>query len=206
LLLVSSAAFTALALDVTHHGAVSRLDLRIARWNAAHMPGWVETVARVFSAAGGGVGMAVIAALAAAVLVWRRRVLDAVLLIAAYAAAELATFGLKHAFHRPRPVEGSAIPLPHSFSFPSGHAAGAFATLVLASVLLAGAPPTRHLVTDRHKVAVAIEVAVALVLAALVAASRVVLNVHYVSDVLAGACLGLAIAALALLAGGGARR
>jgi undecaprenyl-diphosphatase len=184
LVAVCLAAFAALAVDVTHDGAVARLDLRIAKWNAANMPGWLESTARPFSSGGGAIGMAVVGVAVAAWLAHRRRVVAALIVLVTYGVAEGTTVCLKEAFHRPRPDVGSAIPLPHSFSFPSGHALGAFATLTVAALLLGCSG--RLLVTA------------ALVLAALVAASRVILNVHYLSDVVAGACVGLSIALTAV--------
>lgn len=95
---------------------------------------------------------------------------------------------LKRTVARPRPCDAGGRPLalvdlPDPFSFPSGHAAAAAA--VAASVSIA------------HP----LFAPVLLPLAALVAASRVTLRVHHVSDVLAGVALGLAgaLAAVALL-------
>lgn len=80
-----------------------------------------------------------------------------------------------HALGWCAPLAGSA---PHDYSFPSGHAAGAFAFAAFVALRVPrwGAP--------------------ALVFAALVAASRVVLGVHYPSDVIAGGVLGAAVGAL----------
>jgi undecaprenyl-diphosphatase len=85
---------------------------------------------------------------------------------------------LKRAVARPRPCDARGVPLalvdlPDPFSFPSGHSAAAFAValpVAMANPLLAPA---------------------ALGLAVLVAASRVQLRVHYLSDVLAGVVLGV---------------
>lgn len=95
---------------------------------------------------------------------------------------------LKRTVVRARPCDVSGHPLavvdlPDPFSFPSGHAAAATAvavTLTLAEPILAP---------------------LALPVAGLVAYSRVRLRVHHVSDVLAGAALGLggALAAARLL-------
>jgi len=68
--------------------------------------------------------------------------------------------------------------LPLSSSFPSGHAAMAFAAATVVAIL---APRLR---------------VPALVLAALVAFSRVYLGVHFLSDVLAGAVLGIGVGLL----------
>jgi undecaprenyl-diphosphatase len=79
---------------------------------------------------------------------------------------------------RPPLAESSVvplIPLPDSTSFPSGHAATAFAAATAVA-----------LVYPRFRVPV-------LALASLVALSRVYLGVHYWSDVVVGSVLGVAV-------------
>jgi undecaprenyl-diphosphatase len=95
---------------------------------------------------------------------------------------------LKRTVARPRPCDANGHPLalielPDPFSFPSGHAAAATSL----AVTIALQHPTVGLIV--------------LPLAAAVAWSRVALRVHYLSDVVAGAGLGLAgaLTALALL-------
>ena len=100
--------------------------------------------------------------------------------------SHLAVQLLKRVVARPRPCDANGRPLalidlPDPFSFPSGHAAAACAvsgTIAIAHPLFAP---------------------ILLPIAALVAASRVTLRVHHVSDVIAGALLGLAGAAAAAL-------
>ncbi len=93
--------------------------------------------------------------------------------------------GLKHYFQRPRPFEtipdvDLLVKPPGSYSFPSGHAANAFASgLVLARMIPVLAWPV-------------------LILAALMAFSRVYVGVHYPLDVIAGSLLGAACALLVL--------
>lgn len=106
-----------------------------------------------------------------------------ILMLAAIAATfVISTLGLKHLFARPRPcvafpVEG-LYPCPSGFSFPSGHTISSFAA---AGVLFFRKTAGRW---------------AAVVLAVLIAFSRVYLNVHYGTDVLAGALLGVAAAYL----------
>jgi len=94
---------------------------------------------------------------------------------------------LKSKTSRPRPyavvsaVRAGADPLD-AFSFPSGHTLHAVAFSIVA---LAYYPALAWLVVP---------------FTALVAASRVVLGLHYPSDVLAGAAIGALIARLSLLA------
>jgi undecaprenyl-diphosphatase len=102
--------------------------------------------------------------------------------------ANLALVVLKRKFRRPRPCDYVRHPsfdvrplrlfAEDCFSFPSGHTMNAFAVgsvVTLSFPLLAPA---------------------VVIVAASVAASRVVLGLHFVSDVLAGAVLGLGIGTL----------
>ncbi len=102
-----------------------------------------------------------------------------VLLIVACAAvsAEFVDF-LKGEFAVLRPPTGLAT--RKSASFPSGHAAGAAAIMTLLSYAAV-----------RQRVAVPVIVPAAVLIVALVAASRVYLDVHWASDVLGGLLIGM---------------
>lgn len=108
-----------------------------------------------------------------------------VLMLAAMLLGALLGEGLlKHLLCRPRPFQyyGMACPLlidpPSGFSFPSGHSCASFAA---ATALFL-----------RHKR----EGALAYLLAGMIAFSRVFLFVHFPSDILAGALLGVLCALL----------
>jgi undecaprenyl-diphosphatase len=85
---------------------------------------------------------------------------------------------LKLIFHRPRPESIFDVPIPGSYSFPSGHALVSVCFYGALAVLLAARFQSRA-------TRVAVWVAAAAV-AALVGLSRVYLGVHYPSDVLGG--------------------
>jgi membrane-associated phospholipid phosphatase len=107
--------------------------------------------------------------------------LGAVLGGISYLVATVLADALKDVFDRPRPslVDPDVHPLirvPSSAAMPSGHAAAAFAAAVAVG-----------LVHPRLRWPL-------LVLAALIALSRLWLGVHYLSDVLVGAALGTAVA------------
>jgi membrane-associated phospholipid phosphatase len=176
--------FAALAADEEAGGAFSRLDQRVAEWNAAHMPTAAEWAARPFSWIGGLVGITLLVIVAAVLLLRAGRRRDAFVLVAATLVAQAATYGPKAVFARPRPDSGSAVPLPDSHSFPSGHAL----TAVVVFGLLAAFIGRRAAYVGAAALAIAI------------GASRVVLNVHYPSDVAAGFLLGITILVLALAA------
>ncbi|MFN0153556.1 MAG: phosphatase PAP2 family protein [Gaiella sp.] len=169
-----------------------RLDRRVAERLAEGIPGWVEWPARAATWAGGGAGMAVVA-FAAAVTFLRstrsRRV--ALLPPLAYLLAQGLTHAVKVAVDRPRPTLSNLVELPSTAAFPSGHAAAAVAVLGVVAVLYARPGAAR---------AGAAAAGVALALAALmIGASRVLLGVHWTTDVAGGIVLGLACAALTLL-------
>jgi membrane-associated phospholipid phosphatase len=110
----------------------------------------------------------------------RRLPTTAVLASGAAAVAEGLTVVLKHFTERARPPLSdpaiqALVSLPDSTSFPSGHAATAFAAATVVGLL--------H---PRSRVPL-------LALALMVALSRVYLGVHFWSDVLVGSLLGVAI-------------
>lgn len=93
---------------------------------------------------------------------------------------------LKSLFAEPRPREAVQVIAAGGFSFPSGHAITAtIGWGVLAYDLKIGSRYTRY--------------AVAAVLIALIALSRVVLGVHFVRDVVAGVSVGLVFLVVAIL-------
>ncbi len=108
----------------------------------------------------------------------------------------LVNVGIKSLFRRNRPLreehERHHLRRPRSSSFPSGHATSGF---MAATLLADGRSPARRITWH--------------LLAALVAASRVHVNIHHASDVIGGAAVGMGLGRLVLwvwpLPGGGAR-
>ncbi len=101
-------------------------------------------------------------------------------------AADAVSFGLKDLTHRTRPFDAHPQIHPlyvvHSSSLPAGHAATAFAGATLLSYVAPRAAPLFAL------------------LAVAIGFSRVYVGVHYPTDVLAGAVVGIAVGAAAVLA------
>jgi undecaprenyl-diphosphatase len=153
--------------------------------NAAHAP-WADPI--MLGATRIGVGAAVWFALALTAMAWRRHRAAAartcLLLGVVLAVNDLV---VKPLVDRARPFRVQAVaarviqqPPPNTPSFPSGHTATSIAgALALARVW----PSARWLLGG---------------LAALIAVSRVYVGVHYPSDILAGAVLGVALAWLVL--------
>ncbi|MGN7468738.1 phosphatase PAP2 family protein [Brevibacillus sp. SAFN-007a] len=109
--------------------------------------------------------------------------LEAAVILLTAGGSEIANELLKRVFARPRPVGFHLVELPDSFSFPSGHAMIAPCFYLMLAFLIAR--------WYREKSWSAYIQPVALVVVLLLAASRVYLGVHYLSDVLTGFCLSL---------------
>jgi undecaprenyl-diphosphatase len=154
---------------------VISLDHRLERWVVLHRVGWLDWLF-VWLSWIGSYGLVWLVLALLAVWLWRRPVVFPLVLAADAIADGLASLG-KIVFDRRRPHLDPLVHVPHSGSFPSGHAATSFAC----AATLAWFVPRR--------------VAVCLyVLAGLIAFSRVYVGVHYPLDVLAGALLGLGVA------------
>ena len=190
LFVAALAGFVALA-ALYDREPLASVDGDVARWVASDLPGWVEWVARPLSWVGGWIGLTALGVAAAVVLVHERAWLDLAFFAAAYLGSQLVVALLKEWFDRPRPDVGSAVPLPDSAAFPSGHATAGVASLGALAVLAAERLPSRRTRAWLWAAVVVLGLAIGL--------SRITLNVHFVTDVLAGWCLGLAWLAACLL-------
>jgi undecaprenyl-diphosphatase len=121
-------------------------------------------------------------------LFFRRWLRAAAYVAAVRLVAIVSGFVVKELVGRPRPALPHPLIHASGWSFPSGHALGSAALFASIAVLTASA------------VGRAWTVAIAVVVPVVVAASRVCLGVHYVSDVGAGLVLGWAVAAVLALA------
>ncbi|MET0378635.1 MAG: phosphatase PAP2 family protein [Spongiibacteraceae bacterium] len=118
---------------------------------------------------------------AMAVVLFRRRSPWCGAWICAVAGIGLLNHGLKIIFERERPLRIHDLIVETSWSFPSGHASGAVVTYgMLAWVLCQLLPRATHLPLVLCAAAIALNVGL----------SRVLLQVHYCSDVLAGFAIG----------------
>ncbi len=181
LFLASLFAFAHVAEDYLTGDPIVRWDVELARWLHTHSSQTLVSVFDVVTLAGNVATLAAVTAVVGLFLLRRGAVNDAVFLGAVALGVELVNGVLKLAFHRPRP-ELAFVHLD-TYSFPSGHAAGSTAILGALAYLAARrtAGPLR----------VAVLVATP-ALIALVGFSRLYLGAHYLSDVLAGLCVGAA--------------
>jgi undecaprenyl-diphosphatase len=132
-------------------------------------------VAKVLTAFGTPWLMQALCALAGIALLARRRVTEAAVVVLGMALTVACVQVAKHSLERSRP-DDMLVDAAGS-SYPSGHAAYAMAWIVLAVIAVRVVPALR----GRWWI-----VACAIVLAALVGATRVYLRVHWLSDVLGG--------------------
>ena len=192
-LVAALAAYAVIAADVVEGGRLSSLDEDLSAWVARSMPGVAEWIARVLSWIGGWVGVSIVVAVALVWLLRRGETALGGLLVVVALGNQVVNIVTKDGYDRPRPTAGSPIDLPLSSSFPSGHAMTGIAVFGLLGLIA-----SRELASRRARAAALVA---GFALGALIAASRVVLNVHFLTDVLGGVALGLAWLALCLLAG-----
>jgi undecaprenyl-diphosphatase len=180
--------FVLIAEDLLEGGGLISHDEAVLTWFVGHRTDRLITVAKVISTLGAFASLAIVAALIA-VWLWRRgwRVGLAVAPLASLVLASLASTVAKALFDRERPpitVHATTVTLA---AFPSGHATDAAAFFLGASLTLA--------ITIAHQRSTQVLLIVTgLLLAALVGLSRLVLGVHWLSDVVAGWALGAAFA------------
>jgi len=125
-------------------------------------------------------------AVVGAIVLVRRRQSRAVILLVAVIIERLAIDGLKLFFGRARPLFDDSLVHVNSLSFPSGHAANSLTAWLLAACLVAPAPYRRPAIIA------------AIAIAVIVGATRVLLGVHWLSDVVGGWAAGLLAVMLAL--------
>jgi undecaprenyl-diphosphatase len=183
-----------LLLMVRRSFGFARWDLSAARWGALHARPGSTTFLRDLSQLGGTTGL-VIVVIAVAVLAQRRIPNRSALLflLLVVVGQNLLANGIKLLVDRARPDIDRLTGFAGS-SFPSGHATAAAATYAAIALLLSR---RRGVATRAALVGGAVAIAVS------VAASRVLLGVHWLTDVMAGLALGWAWFALCSIAFGG---
>jgi len=143
---------------------------------ASMQPGALRLVAAV-SHLGDLGSVAAITVVILAVLLWRRQLRLATCWTIAMAGIVPLNSGLKAVFQRPRPLHNHGFIVEHGWSFPSGHAFGAMVFYGMLAYVLLRLTPHRW-----HRWIVAGAVA----MIGVIGLSRIVLQVHYFSDVIAG--------------------
>ena len=127
-----------------------------------------------------------------AVLIWRRRWRDLLLVLVGLSVEITVFLTVNEIVRRPRPPVHRLGIEPSTFSFPSGH--------VAATVVLYGSMALLVSLTYRKRLLTAAVWSVVALLALSVGFARVYRGMHHVSDVVAGALMGLACLAVAAVA------
>ena len=184
LLLLVMVGLGLLLAKVASHDAVGRADTWVSRWLAARRSRDLNDVTHWTTDLAETLTITVLAVVTAAVsaLAWRRW--REPLLVAVAVAGEVGVFLLVTLLvDRPRPPVGHLDQAPPTSSFPSGHTAAAivmYGTLAVLAHQHARSVLVRGLFT-----------VLAVVVPLVVAASRVYRGMHFTSDILGGALLGV---------------
>jgi membrane-associated phospholipid phosphatase len=172
-----------IAVEVREQAGLTVFDASLAGDLRANMPLPVLHAIAWLTQLGNPVALAIVTAVVTIALAVRGHRRLAATWLVALAGTALINTALKHWFQRERPLHDHGFIIEHTFSFPSGHASGSMVFYgMLAYVLLVLTLPRWH-----RAVVVA---AVAFI--TVVGISRILLQVHYFSDVMAGYATGLA--------------
>ena len=192
-LLATALAGWALGGIASHTGLTQELDLPLAQTLATHSASWLTRLMRIVTVLGGWPFAVVVATVAGVAWFARRKnFAGPTLLGVALSGATVLELVVKRAVGRPRPPVAHLVEAT-GFSFPSGHALRATVLFGVLAVLSGRLWPAWR---------AGVRVWASAVLVVLfVAASRMILGVHYLTDVLGGIAVGalwLSIATTAL--------
>ena len=198
---LSAAAFLALAAAVSRPGVVVEFDSALAGALSMSLGDSVLWLLSWFTTLGDRMFLTVLAVLVTAALLWRRQWLLAAFYAVATAGGGLLNRLLKLGFERARPEHDHGFATALGWSFPSGHASAAMAVYGGACYLAWRLAPVAWRLPG-------VALAAGLVMA--IGLSRVLLQVHFASDVAAGFAitfvwLALCVAATEGLAGSARR-
>jgi membrane-associated phospholipid phosphatase len=165
-------------------------DATAFRWADDIRSDWLDHLARALTHLGSLAVVSGATVVTVVVLLMRRRIIESVTLVGGLAITYVAVHIAKDAVDRPRPSN----PLVETAgqSYPSAHAAYAFAWIAIAVVL------TRTLPGLARTTAV---IVAAVVLAAAIGLTRIYLRAHYLSDVVGGWGMGACVFSLCGMAG-----
>jgi membrane-associated phospholipid phosphatase len=174
--------------DVTRHNGIASTDPMRLQWFVDHRPSALVSAARIMSEIGGPVALGVVA-IVAAVALWLhgQRLLLALAPGIAFGVSGLAATAGKVIVGRNRPPVSLHLVTESNASFPSGHATEATAVFLTLALVVA-------VFVLRGRIARCASVLGAGLLSLVVGGSRLVLGVHWPSDVIAGWALGAAVA------------
>lgn len=174
--------------DVTQHNGLALRDAARLRLFIDHRDAFVVHAAKVATDVGAVPAVFAIALMAGALLWWRgQRLAIAVAPVFALGMSATAVAVVKSIVGRGRPPAALHLVAESDASFPSGHATNSTAVFISVALIVA-------VFVLRRPLARMLTVTLALLASATVGASRLVLGVHWPSDVIAGLALGVAVA------------
>jgi membrane-associated phospholipid phosphatase len=194
LLAVAAALFGLLAAGLMQHGPLTQADAGIAGWFHDHTRPVFTQLLLAITRLHSTTGVCLMALAGAVFLLWRSEAQWLPVLALSVPGGLMLNALVKHAFQRARPVFADPLLTLPTYSFPSGHTAGATVWWAFFVVLVFAYRPALA-----WRAAAA---ALAVVMVALTALSRVYLGVHYPSDVLAAIAEGCGWQALCFTAMG----
>jgi undecaprenyl-diphosphatase len=170
--------------------ALAAADSPVLSWMLVHRTAGLTTTAEVVSLVGGTAGTGGLAVASAVVLFARGHRRTAAIWVAGVAVGALTIRLVKLTVERPRPPEALRLAEETTASLPSGHALMS----ALGLTLTAAAVIALSVGTPRARSIGATAIALAVLAALVIGASRVYLGVHWTTDVTAGWLLGVALA------------
>jgi membrane-associated phospholipid phosphatase len=187
------ALFVAVGLSITHQFiAVTRWDNDVVRWFVGDRTGGLNHWASDSTKVADTLGILVVLLAATFVLLALRYFWDALLLALALMLELSAFLTVNSIVHRPRPSVPRLGSLPSTSSFPSGHTAAMVALYGGLAVILSARCRSQLVAVFSWMIAVAS--------AAMIGVARVYSAMHHPTDVVAGALLGFAVLAVAVMA------
>ncbi len=200
-IVIGLTAFGAVALDELFAGPLQRSNVpvnnAVSAWQHAGFPAY--EIGNVLTQIGASWFVTLAVTAGAAWMLWKRQWVLASWCVGVAVANSFAVTGLKILFQRARPGDHGAL----GYSFPSGHTFAATAALGAAIILVAEVH-RRTRAKGPHRLGTRAEWTIALalwgLLALLAGTGRVLVQEHWLSDVVASWSLGLALVAGILLA------
>jgi undecaprenyl-diphosphatase len=174
--------------DVTQHNGLATRDVANLKLFTDHRPDVVVSAARIVNQLGG-VAIVALIAIGAGLVLWRRGLPIAAAVAPAFALGAATTLAelAKQLVDRRRPPVSFRLAAESDAAFPSGHATNSAAMFLTLGLVMA-------VFVFRRPLARILMVAGAGMVVAAIGASRLVLGVHWPTDVLAGWALGTTVA------------
>lgn len=179
--IISLYIFTKMLEGVIYRGSILKVDAWFNQAMISLHSVWLTKIAFFITSFGSGIPIYILSIISIGALLLIKRWRFAIIASIAMLGATIFQFAIKDLVHRIRPL--NTLEINSTFSFPSGHAITA---IVFVSLLIYSyKDDIKHLATKY------LSITLASIFFISVALSRIYLNVHWFSDVMAGMSLGL---------------